>query len=390
MASLTDLADVRREADRLGELQEEIDRRNSLRRAKGLKPLPSLSEMEDRKVSKVRYSSFAPAVDGDEAIRLYQMRKAEMSGKRMGIEDQVSAMEAEIDAPPAPPPPPPESGMDSQSPQGAEADRAVREAEAARRVQDLKDGCIDHKGTWSLSLDGAGGAGNAGNAGEGVQDAHSGNATAIPAARRSDGGGAAEGNASPIPSYDGMGGRPGTGIPTPPGSPAPATPPSGLQEFRAELYKRLGTSFDALERSLSDLQGRVSEIVTATTPKDPPPEDGMGAAAFRELLERKTPVTFDVGGTRMSFDAICVFSAPPCITVVTRIGSAKITPKPGAQLLLTYDMDGVHYDGDPVTFLGTRFDLPMFDLSFVGFIRDREADMMDATPSSNDPATNTQ
>ena len=73
-----------------------------------------------------------------------------------------------------------------------------------------------------------------------------------------------------------------------------------------------------------------------------------------------------------------MFHAPPCITVVSKIGSAKITPKPGAQLLLSYMMDGESYVNDPVTFLGTRFDLPMFGLSFVGFIRDREAGLIDA------------
>ena len=149
-----------------------------------------------------------------------------------------------------------------------------------------------------------------------------------------------------------------------------------LEEFKDDLFRRLGVSFDAIERTLSDLQGRVSEIVTASAPKEIP--DGVDEDGFKDLLSQKSPVVFDVGGTKMTFDAITVFHAPPCITVVSKIGSAKITPKPGAQLLLSYMMDGESYVNDPVTFLGTRFDLPMFGLSFVGFIRDSEADLIDA------------
>jgi hypothetical protein len=47
-------------------------------------------------------------------------------------------------------------------------------------------------------------------------------------------------------------------------------------------------------------------------------------------------------------------------------------------------MDGKRYVDDPVTFLGTRFDLPMFGLSFVGFIRDIESDMMDVDQMPKD------
>ena len=88
----------------------------------------------------------------------------------------------------------------------------------------------------------------------------------------------------------------------------------------------------------------------------------------------------------MTFDAITVFYARPCITLVSKIGSAKITPKPGARLLLTYEMDGRRYENDPVVFLGTRFDLPMFGLSFVGFIRESDADMLDAAAGVQEPA----
>ena len=146
-----------------------------------------------------------------------------------------------------------------------------------------------------------------------------------------------------------------------------------LAEFKKDVYERMGASFSALEKAISDLAAKVDAIVPA---KEEKPQ--VGADEFDALLAQKTPVVFDVGGTKLTFDAVCVFHASPCITVVSKIGSAKITPKPGASLLLSYDMDGVHYDDDPVTYLGTRFDLPMFGLSFVGFIRDAEAGVIDA------------
>lgn len=148
-----------------------------------------------------------------------------------------------------------------------------------------------------------------------------------------------------------------------------------LAEFKKDIYERMGTSFDSLEKSISDLAAKVDALAPKEEAENPVE---VGGDEFKELLTRKTPVVFDVGGTQLTFDAICVFHASPCITVVSKIGSAKITPKPGATLLLSYDMDGVRYDRDPVTYLGTRFDLPMFGLSFVGFIRDDEAGMIDA------------
>lgn len=147
-----------------------------------------------------------------------------------------------------------------------------------------------------------------------------------------------------------------------------------LAEFKKDIYERMGTSFADLGKSISNLSAKIDALATKDDDK---PSDG-GEDKFQALLSKKTLVVFDIGGTQLSFDAICVFHASPCITVVSKIGSAKITPKPGANLLLSYEMDGVEYENDPVTYLGTRFDLPMFGLSFVGFIRDSEADMIDA------------
>ena len=335
-AEALDTASMMAEADRKGAELRKLEERNRKRRAKGRKPLPDEQERKDMESSRTRYrSDDRTTVDSADALKLFEYRKAKMNAEANSDSDEeLDDLEKDYDGID---PRERTSEENEQDPVKGE-DQAIREAEAARRVQDLKNGRIDHAGNWSQegsSLEG-------------------GDPTVFPGA-------------------------------TPPASDQAVPPrdpnPEGtlLEAFRNDLYQRLGVSFDGLERTLSDLQGRVSEIVTATTPKESPKEqDDDRESEFKKLLEQRTPVTFDVGGTRMTFDAICVFSATPCITVVSNIGSAKIMPKPGAQLLLSYDMDGKRYENDPVTFLGTRFDLPMFGLSFVGFIRDSEADMIDA------------
>lgn len=333
------------EAERLGKEQTELEERNRKRRAKGRKPLPDAQERKDMDVGRRRYrTGDATTVDAADAMKLFEMRKAEMLAGQDDDDDE--------DAPEVPPAPPRKSARKALVQPDKDEDRAIREAEAARRVQDMKNGRVDHEGNWSP------------------------------------GGSKVEGGDGTVIVDKSVLGKVWGGAP----AEAPAESPSAeevkeekeaetlkdgsLEEFKKDLFKRLGVSFDAIERTLSDLQGRVSEIVTASTPKEAP--EGVDGDEFQKLLSQKTEVVFDVGGTQMTFDAICVFSAPPCITVVSKIGSAKITPKPGAQLLLSYSMDGKRYDNDPVTYLGTRFDLPMFGLSFVGFIRDSEADLIDA------------
>ncbi len=335
------------EAEAKAKAQEEIDTRNRKRRAKGRKPLPDLQEAEEMKVGRRKYRTGDRTVIGSEdALKLFELRKADMeAGESVsGIPmDDDDAPEDFVDPRKVQAAPPPAREPDVHSEQ---SEKAVKAAEAARKVQDMKNGRIDHEGNWA----------------EG-QTLEGGDATSLwkhdkPSIWSSDGN-----DISQTPAM-------------------PETHPLPQQDMIVlfnDLYKRLGTSFDAIEQTLSDLQGRVNEIVTATTPTEPPMDDTQDDSEneFRKLLEQTTPVTFDVGGTQMTFDAITVFHAPPCITIVSKIGSAKITPKPGAQLKLTYTMDGIKYLGDPVTFLGTRFDLPMFGLSFVGFIRDKESDMMD-------------
>jgi len=350
-ASENTLDSLKAAAERLGKEQEEIDKRNRKRRAKGRKPLPDAQEKKDMEIGRKRYRTGDPTtVEGADALKLFELRKAEMEGT---AEDDLDIDDEEDDAT-APAPAPVKTA--SAPPQSPDAEKAVATAAAARRVQDMKNGRIDHEGNWS----------------ESGQNLDGGDNTEMPTAEAVKAIWENEGGDRPTPLND--------LVYKPENHPQP---PMDMKTMFSDLYRRLGTSFDAIERTLSDLQGRVSEIVTATTPSEPQPipEDAIKEdveSEFKALLKRKTPITFDVGGTRMTFDAISVFSTPPCITVVSKIESAKITPIPGARLKMSYEMEGVSYENDPVTFLGTRFDLPMFGLSFVGFIRDREADTMDA------------
>ncbi|MBQ3342556.1 MAG: hypothetical protein IJG84_11720 [Kiritimatiellae bacterium] len=371
-SDLNDEKSMIAEAEAKGKELEELEARNRLRRAKGRKPLPDPQEREDQKVWRKKYrTGDSTTVSGADAIKLFEMRKAQMDPDDDLDDDGL---------PEEPARPAPRSGSGSSVKQTSRSgtqkqtneedeatEKAIREAEAARRVQDLKNGRIDHEGNWS----------------DEGQKLEGGDSTKLV-------------DTSEVSKAWGL-------EPEPAKDPAQAKekPQEAVQEhekqsdaaslsfesFKNDLYKRLGTSFQAVERTLSDLQGRVSEIVTASAKNAAPsPDEKDAESEFEELLSRKTPVVFDVGGTQMTFDAITVFYARPCITLVSKIGSAKITPKPGARLLLTYDMDGRRYENDPVVFLGTRFDLPMFGLSFVGFIREADADMLDAAAGVQEPA----
>ena len=357
------LENLMEEAERLGKEQKEVDERNRKRRAKGRPPLPDIQEMKDLEISRRKYrTGDRTTVDAVDALKLFEIRKAQMadgSSDPEDIDEEAQLLKgAQI--------------VSNVSPtpfiSDAQTDSAILAAELARRIQDLKNGRIDHAGNWSdtgQQLDG----------GDATRLAEKPHAPEAPPDEQS-----AEKtwrkdspdkpDSPEVPAKNGGKGKK---------SKSTVASPEAFDAFVKDLYTRLGTSFEALERTLSDLQGRVAEIVTATTPASHTADalpDG-GADAFAELLEQKTPVVFNVGGTQMTFDAICVFHEKPCITVVSKIGSAKITPKPGAQLRLTYEADGMTYVNDPVTYLGTRFDLPMFGLSFVGFIRDEEAGKID-------------
>lgn len=289
------------EAERLGKEQADLDERNRKRRAKGRKPLPDINDQKDMEVLRRKYrTGDDTTVDGDDALKLYMMRKSAMqdAGGPDDADDEEESGSATLAKSAADGP--------SQTP-----GKPMASAEEPRRASPSASGA------WSSSEE------------------------------------------HPAPARK---------------AEKPARLAAAqLAEFKKDVYERMGASFSALEKAISDLAAKVDAIVPA---KDEKPQ--VGADEFDALLAQKTPVVFDVGGTKLTFDAVCVFHASPCITVVSKIGSAKITPKPGASLLLSYDMDGVHYDDDPVTYLGTRFDLPMFGLSFVGFIRDAEAGVIDA------------
>lgn len=335
-------------AEAKGKELESLEERNRKRRAKGRQPLMEPSEKADRAVLLRRHRTGDPTtVAGEDAIKLFDMRKAEMSGENIEDDDDEELPPVNVPAKRQP--------RSKKAPvnEKFEREKAIREAEAARRIQDMKNGRIDHAGNWSES-------------GQELERGDGTKLTGMEDAKKAWGidqdAPKEEAKPEPVQKQD-----------------------TSLDEFRKDLYSRLATSFEAIERTLSDLQGRVSEIVAASANQEEAGETQDIKSEFDELLSRKTPVVFDVGGTQMTFDAITVFYAKPCITIVSKIGSAKITPKPGARLFLSYDMDGVQYKNDPVTFLGTRFDLPMFGLSFVGFIRDLDADMIDAAAGVNEP-----
>ena len=340
-------------AEKLGEELSELEARNKRRRAKGRKPLPDPQEREDAKVLQMKYrTGDATTVDGAMAMRMFEMRKAQMEADNYPDDDDDPE-----DIPPTPQP-------KQQKKQDDEVERAQKEAEAVRKVEDMKAGRIDHAGNWS----------------DGGQKLEGGDDTSFPSSEQVWG--------EKEESYETEQEQEQEQKPKPKKAAKVARglmpAAAGLNEFKQDLYERLRVSFEALENTLSDLQGRVAEIVTASAKSVQQAEED-GKDEFKEMLARKVPVTFDVNGTKMTFDAITVFHAPPCITIVSKEGSATIMPRPGAQLRLTYEMDGEKYADDLVTFLGTRFDLPMFGLSFVGFIREEESNMIDVAAGVEEP-----
>ena len=339
------IGDMISAATELGRKRQGLEKRNARRRAKGRPPLPDEQERADSEVQRIRQRpGKGSAVVGAVVLRLCEKRMAAM----MDGEDPDYGPEE--DAIPAV-----NGGENESSVKSDGVERAQREAAAARRVSDMKNGRIDHEGVWG-----------------GGQKLEGGDDTRLPKKP--------EKPEKPAPATS----DPGTGrIALDTGiahgsEGVHAVLPGWFTEFRNDLYFRLKESFSGLEQTLSDLQGRISELPGQSVRNSSADTEGeAGSDEFAHLLEKRVPVVFNVGGTKMSFDAITVFHASPCITVVTKIGSATIKPRPGATLMLSYDMDGVHYEDDPVTYLGTRFELPMFGLAFIGFIRDMEASQLD-------------
>lgn len=413
---MTDMKGMEAEAERKGRELAEIERRNKKRRAKGRPPIMDPIEREEVRVRMRRHrTGDSTTVSGADAVRLFDLRKAQMM-KEDDDDDDDSLVNPDYLAQMKGRPEQERKGQakplgNDEVPAGAELqnnaagsseeeeEKARRAAESARRIQDMKNGRIDHAGNWSESgqkLEGGDSThlvsqGEAKKAwGIGQDDEKANDEKDEP--ERDDKGGASGEEQGEGDTDKGKG--KGKDKASRQKKKARGMVEDELDEFKRDLYGRLGTSFDAIERTLSDLQGRVAEIVTASAKHVNNGVDASGhdaASEFERLLSRKTPVVFDVGGTEVTFDAITIFYARPCLTLVSKIGSAKITPKPGARLLLTYELDGKTHRKDPVVFLGTRFDLPMFGLSFVGFVREQDADVLDADagiseeiPSSTD------
>lgn len=351
------LGNMMKEAEKLGEERNALEKRNAKRKAKGRPPLPDEQERADDEVRRIRHrTGKVITVDGANAMKLYEERKAAMLAGDDPDEDTGDEQDEVLKAPkPAPAPAVPESAIVAM-------EKAQREAAAARRVSDMKNGRIDHQGVW-----------------EGGQKLEGGDSTQLPQSPAAPAQAPAQENKAKDAWEGGIPEKPGVSDKVAKGSRKPKGHGLTVDEFfqfQQDLYYRLKESFAGLERSLSDLQGRVLEMAPAAMAPDVA-ERPAGEREFAQLLEKRVPVVFDVGGAKMSFDAITVFHASPCITVVTKIGSATITPKPGATLRLSYEMDGIKYENDPVTYLGTRFELPMFGLAFTGFIRDMEASQLD-------------
>lgn len=327
-------------ATQKGEELKELAKKNDKRKKKGLPKLLDPQEKADLAVRRRRYrTNDATTVDAAEALKLFHMRKEQMEDASDVEEDEEVVQ--------------PKSSTDKKvvhkEPQeqvsdDAATERAIREAESVRRVEDAKNGRINHLGVWS-------GDGNKVEGGDNTNLSPS-----VPAAEEE-----AAKPAKPAPKTKGK---------------SASVSHDELNAFKNDLYERLKISFEELEKSLSDIQGRVAEIVTASTPAQH--EDELTTEGkFDALLKGTTPITFNVNGTKMTCSAVKVFYNSPCITILSKIGSATIQPEAGARIRLSYEANGHKYEDDPVTFVGLRVDLEELGFSLVGFVRDNETDLVE-------------
>jgi hypothetical protein len=330
-------------ATKRGKDLEALERKNARRRAKGLPRLLSDSEKADLAVHRRKHKTMDPTtVTGEEALKLFKMRKAKMEDDKME-DDVVDSVGADFPAQSAAP----AAKTAKPAEESKDVERAIREAEAVRRVEDLKNGRINHAGVWS----------------DGGNKLEGGDQTRLPDTPEKQ----AEVQEATQPVAD-MPKRKKSGK---------GVSRSELDEFKNDLYGRLKVSFEELEKSISDLQGRVSEIVTASTPAKQSEDAEDVDTILGRLLEGRTTITFDVHGTKMTCDAVKVFYNSPCITILSKIGSATIQPEAGARLKLSYEAEGRKYVDDPVTFVGLRVDLEELGFSLVGFVRDVETDLVE-------------
>lgn len=333
-----------------GKALEALEKKNAQRRKKGLKPLLDDQAKADLAVSRRRYkTNDHTTVDGAEALKLFQLRKEQMENapEVPGDEDEEveqpnakapKSVKGEQKAPPGKP----KETLEQQA-GDPEVEKAIRQAEAVRRVEDMKNGRINHAGVWS----------DQGNKVEG------GDETSITP------------EASPAaPEPEKPAKKPAKGK-------GKRVSDDALEEFKNDLYGRLKVSFEELEKSMSDLQGRVAEIVTASTPAEREDDEGTPDSKLEELLKGSTALTFNVNGTKMTCNAVKVFYNSPCITILSKMGSATIEPEGGDRIRLSYEADGRKFVDDPVTFVGLRVDLEELGISLVGFVRDNETDLVE-------------
>ena len=341
-------------ATKRGEALVELEKKNARRRKKGLKPLLDDQAKADLAVSRRRYKTNDPTtVDGAEALKLFQLRKEQMENASEVYDDE----DEEVEQPNAKAPKSVSVKVEQkvqpvkvketleQQADDPEVEKAIRQAEAVRRVEDMKNGRINHAGVWS----------DQGNVVEGG-DETSISPEAPPAAPEP------EKPAKKPAKSKGKGKQVSDGA---------------LDEFKNDLYGRLKVSFEELEKSMSDLQGRVAEIVTASTPAKQEEDEGTPDSKLEELLKGTTALTFNVNGTKMTCNAVKVFYNAPCITILSKMGSATIEPEAGARIRLSYEADGRKFVDDPVTFVGLRVDLEELGISLVGFVRDNETDLVE-------------
>ena len=129
------------EAERKGKEESDIEARNKKRRAKGRKPLLAPAEKKDQEVLNRRYrTDDSTTVDAADAMKLYELRKGAMADP----EADNPAVDGPDDGDGVRTDPATEESLLHRNPEDAQ-----RAAEAARRVQDMKNKRIDHDGNWT-------------------------------------------------------------------------------------------------------------------------------------------------------------------------------------------------------------------------------------------------
>lgn len=237
--------------------------------------------------------------------------------------------------------------------------RAIKEAEAARKVQDMKNGRIDHSRNWNPESD------YSVEGGDKTSMFRRGEVKRIVSGKEDKKEEPAEGVAILMK-------RKGE------------KDSEYIYRLFCDLYTRLDRSFSAMETTMSDLQGRVSELVGTESKSEDPAEKPEPQAndeydKFIKVMSGSTQVIYDIGSAKLSVDAVCVYHQAPCLTVVTKVDSACVSVNPGTRLRLSFDDNGERRDSVQVSYLGTEFTIKDLGLRFSGFIVDSEAGDVDVS-----------